>query len=795
MKNHNALAAFVAAAVLLLAACDNKAPETPADSEQITTTTAPSEASADEAVPVEKTEATKTSASATAAGLEGERDTKKTENELVTDLGSVPYGDYVGKQIKCDDRDAMNLHTDWKLDWGDVPDEKGNITIYNGNVTGYYRNYDFSPITRFSSGALSDKCDESFKASVASAASANIGRYNHDDVFELMSTTIHVTGVDKTYVYADEIKAGLKTKVYDDMIVVKGFIRRAKEKKGDNAYNDDQFYEYIIDPAYMRYMGLPMLESDPERMKFTINGREIYADTVHGYGCPVSYIANGEIFSQVQSSDYIYATIVLMGTSFTYDNVNGALANGSIMTIEPITDDTGAVLDGSFAGSSENEKLINALDVSKGSMIGDDTLTVDLIDLDFDGTPEVLVGYCDDAMTMEGPDATMKVKIYKVSGSFMNEIGEFEIGDYGSCWFDEAIYLPDGTHGWHFMDFKYHCFLTLKNGKLDIKKLIYGQESGQTDEYGYPKYDYYYLGEKIKLEPYEAVNPLTGMKSTFYKWISGNSLGYSVMSDNPYAVFDMLHDSLFEDFRRIRRYDLDPKCDIWGDGSSVSKTGRFENYYVPSASFPNDIVDAYYTSERDKEFEKFYGLSYEGAQEKPVIYLYPEEQTDVTVKVEFPLGGELTCTYPQYNDGWSVTAMPDGTLYDANGDEYYCLYWEGVSRDTMDSSKGFCVKGSDTAAFLREKLMYIGLTAREANEFIIYWLPRMQDNEYNVITLHTADYARSVPLDVSPAPDSVIRVFMTYYASDEPVDIPGQELPRCDRDGFTLVEWGGTEEN
>ena len=35
---------------------------------------------------------------------------------------------------------------------------------------------------------------------------------------------------------------------------------------------------------------------------------------------------------------------------------------------------------------------------------------------------------------------------------------------------------------------------------------------------------------------------------------------------------------------------------------------------------------------------------------KPVIYLYPEEVTEVAV--ELRLNGELTCTYPAYRDGW-----------------------------------------------------------------------------------------------------------------------------------------------
>ena len=50
---------------------------------------------------------------------------------------------------------------------------------------------------------------------------------------------------------------------------------------------------------------------------------------------------------------------------------------------------------------------------------------------------------------------------------------------------------------------------------------------------------------------------------------------------------------------------------------------------------------------------------------KPVIYLYPEEETEVAVKLN--LDGKLTCTYPAYENGWQVTAAPDGTLTDAKG--------------------------------------------------------------------------------------------------------------------------------
>ena len=182
-----------------------------------------------------------------------------------------------------------------------------------------------------------------------------------------------------------------------------------------------------------------------------------------------------------------------------------------------------------------------------------------------------------------------------------------------------------------------------------------------------------------------------------------------------------------------------------------------------------------------------------GGDAKPVIYLYPEEETEVTVSLDY--GGELTCTYPAISaeNAWTVTAAPDGTLTDRAGQTYSYLYWEGTSHWDYDFSEGFCVKGEDTAAFLEEALAELGLTRREANECIVYWLPRMEQNPYNLIAFQGEAYTGRAPLTVTPAPDSVLRVFMAWQALEEPVELPEQELPAFQRQGFTLVEWGGAE--
>ncbi len=179
--------------------------------------------------------------------------------------------------------------------------------------------------------------------------------------------------------------------------------------------------------------------------------------------------------------------------------------------------------------------------------------------------------------------------------------------------------------------------------------------------------------------------------------------------------------------------------------------------------------------------------------EKPIIYLYPETETEVDVKLGYK--ENIIVSYPEYVDGWNVIAQPDGKLvYTATGRKLYSLYYEcnnsiyfGVRDD------GFVVKGDDTIAFLEEKLAILGLNEYEAEEFIVYWLPILQQNEYNYIRFATQEEIdRNMPLEIDPNPDTVIRVLMTFKGLDEPIDVVEQQLITPERTGFVAVEWGGT---
>ena len=125
----------------------------------------------------------------------------------------------------------------------------------------------------------------------------------------------------------------------------------------------------------------------------------------------------------------------------------------------------------------------------------------------------------------------------------------------------------------------------------------------------------------------------------------------------------------------------------------------------------------------------------------------------------------------------------------------YSLYYESESDINFKvDNEGFVIKGEDSAKFLEEKLAILGLNEKEAEEFIVYWLPRLEANKYNYIRFATLDEINAnMPLEINPNPDSIIRIMMTFKGLDNPIDVKEQELVTPERNGFVAVEWGGTE--
>jgi len=175
---------------------------------------------------------------------------------------------------------------------------------------------------------------------------------------------------------------------------------------------------------------------------------------------------------------------------------------------------------------------------------------------------------------------------------------------------------------------------------------------------------------------------------------------------------------------------------------------------------------------------------------KPVIYLYPEKETNVSVRL--PSKINVTVSDPTYpRGGWNVLATPDGSLLYKDGETYGSLFWEGTGVDYSTPKTGFIVKDGEVSNFLTKTLPKYGLNPTEAKEFMDFWVPLFKGAPYYRISFLTDDWSKAAPLNVSPAPRTQIRIFMDWSPLAGLIEIPEPTITTPSRNGFTLVEWGG----
>lgn len=230
------------------------------------------------------------------------------------------------------------------------------------------------------------------------------------------------------------------------------------------------------------------------------------------------------------------------------------------------------------------------------------------------------------------------------------------------------------------------------------------------------------------------------------------------------------------------------------DGVTADIGAYFIAIPVKLDTYQNEINIAY-TNEEYNNIVKYGSIQYPNNFEvkKPIIYIYPKEETKLNIKL---LNSQLlTTSYPKYNNGWNVIAQPNGMLKEIGTNKsYYGLYYEGKNHNVNMKTDGFIVTGEDTIEFLEEKLEILGLNERERNEFIIYWLPKLENNRYNYIRFETLEeIEKYMPLEITPKPDTIIRVVMDYKPLNEIIQIEEQKLTPQKRIGYSVIEWGGSE--
>ncbi|MBI2021432.1 hypothetical protein HYS93_00945 [Candidatus Daviesbacteria bacterium] len=178
---------------------------------------------------------------------------------------------------------------------------------------------------------------------------------------------------------------------------------------------------------------------------------------------------------------------------------------------------------------------------------------------------------------------------------------------------------------------------------------------------------------------------------------------------------------------------------------------------------------------------------------KPAIYLYPQQKQRVNVRVKTL--GYLTYTDPIYpkETGWIATAYPDGKI-ETNQKTYPYLYYESKVEDKFikKPDQGFVVKFDKLAETFDFLLPKLGLDPNQTKDFKDYWTKALAYSPYYFVGVMSQNEVDQIePLEVSPKPDTVIRVRLYFQALDSQIQVSLPILITPQKSGFSLVEWGG----
>ena len=173
---------------------------------------------------------------------------------------------------------------------------------------------------------------------------------------------------------------------------------------------------------------------------------------------------------------------------------------------------------------------------------------------------------------------------------------------------------------------------------------------------------------------------------------------------------------------------------------------------------------------------------------KPNLYLYPRQTTDVDVTLGLCPGCEVIDSEPEYGNGWHVSVEPGGLI----DGQYGYLFYEAEIPRRYPLTSGWSVTAAELLTFFEQTLDAYGLNQTERNDFIDYWSEHLAPSpHYGVYPLVEASVLDGlVGLQISPAPDTLYRLWFVITFEEGPLSVPEPEITPLVRQGFTAVEWG-----
>ena len=173
---------------------------------------------------------------------------------------------------------------------------------------------------------------------------------------------------------------------------------------------------------------------------------------------------------------------------------------------------------------------------------------------------------------------------------------------------------------------------------------------------------------------------------------------------------------------------------------------------------------------------------------KPNIYIYSKNNIQLTVNLDFPLGGKIITSIPEYGTGWNVFVDTTGMI----DNKYSFLFYESIQPDIWQKNYGWITKKSELESFFRKNMADFGFRGKEIDDFIDYWIPRLNNYSFYSIYPQTERLIDLViKLNFSEEPDNLLRLFYVIKGHNQLQDkLIEPTIDNFKREGCYITEWG-----
>ena len=120
------------------------------------------------------------------------------------------------------------------------------------------------------------------------------------------------------------------------------------------------------------------------------------------------------------------------------------------------------------------------------------------------------------------------------------------------------------------------------------------------------------------------------------------------------------------------------------------------------------------------------------------------------------------------------------------------LFYENTLNQIELPEEGWVVAQKDLYTWFDDALPRLGLNEKETIQFKEYWLYELLDSPYYEIKLFSNEFLlENMKLSIDPDPDSTLRLIFNFKEIKDFKEIKNPQIKEFERNGFTVVEWGG----